>query len=341
VVSSKQTEATESSRRALLAKAGVLAGGVGAVILHGTEQAHARRFPDTLLITPRAGTSALRLMPAGPVSPSVSVGGALNLDNSNSNGAGVVLFSNRGAEATGRLLVVNQANPANPQHAVRIQNAGTGHTVSIFHNTAGGAGDSIAEALDVVSTNPLDSTLGVRGREEGKGTVKITHEKPAGSDANAAALSIGLAGAGTACQGIFIGNDADNPTTGPLLHIRNGGPGSERLVLTADGRMELPIPGVQGGLLIGTDANLFRSAPGVIATDGAVRATVMQGESVILDPAPAVPPDPNPGQARLYLTDGKLVVQWNRGDTVLYTKVPLDSDGPYPAVQFVTTDTAP
>ena len=47
------------------------------------------------------------------------------------------------------------------------------------------------------------------------------------SDANAAALSIALLGAGTACQGIFIGNDAGNPTTGQLLNIRNGGPDTD------------------------------------------------------------------------------------------------------------------
>ena len=162
-----------------------------------------------------------------------------------------MLYSNQGADALGRLLVVNQDNPANPQNAVRIQNSGTASTVSIFHDPAGGAGDSSAEAVDIVSTNPLDTTLGVRGREEGRGTVKITHEKPARSDANAAALSIALTGAGTAAQGIFIGNDAGNPTTGPLLNIRNGGPDAKRLVLTADGKMQLPVQGPLGGLVIG------------------------------------------------------------------------------------------
>ena len=126
------------------------------------------------------------------MAPSTSAGGALNLDNSASQGAGAVLYSNKGADALGRLLVVNQANPANPQQAVRIQNAGTAHTVSILHDPAGGAGDSSAEAVDIVSTNPLDTTLGVQGQEEGRGTVKITHEKPARPDANAAAISIAL-----------------------------------------------------------------------------------------------------------------------------------------------------
>jgi hypothetical protein len=230
-------------------------------------------------ITPPAGVQALKLTPSGAVPQSVSVGGALNLDNSGSTGAGAVLFSDQGAGALGRLLVVHQANPDNPQHAVRIQNAGKATTVSIYHDPAGGAGDATAEAVDIVSTNPLDTTLGVEGREQGRGTVKITHQKPAGTDAGAAALSIALEGAGTACQGIFIGNDVANPTTGNLLTIRNGGPGTGRLALTAAGRLQLEVQGVEGGILIGADTNLYRSAPGVLATDGVVQGRVLQGGS--------------------------------------------------------------
>src|SRR4051794_9668020 len=187
--------------------------------------ASAQTVGETMEVAPPAGDPALRLMPTGNVAPSASAGGAMNLDNSGSTGAGAVLYSHRGADAVGRLLVVNQDNAGNPQHAVRIENAGTAHTLSIYHDPAGGAGDPTAEALDVVSTNPLDTTVGVHGREEGRGTVKIMHEKPAGSDADASALSICLLGGGTEAQGIFIGNDAGNVTTGRLLNIRNGGPG--------------------------------------------------------------------------------------------------------------------
>jgi hyaluronoglucosaminidase len=258
------------TRRSLLARAGVIAGGVSVALLHGSERAAAQTIGETVDIAPPAGAAALKLRPSGSVPPSTSVGGALNLDNSGSQGAGAVLYSNQGAGALGRLLVVNQDNPANPQNAVRIQNSGTASTVAILHDPAGGAGDSSAEAVDIVSTNPLDTTLGVRGREEGRGTVKITHEKPVRSDANAAALSIALTGAGTAAQGIFIGNDAGNPTTGPLLNIRNGGPDAKRLVLTADGKMQLPVQGPLGGLVIGSDASLYRSAEGVLATNGGI-----------------------------------------------------------------------
>lgn len=265
-----RSERKEGTRRSVLARAGLLVGGVAAVLLHGSERAQGQTVGETMDIAPPAGDTALKLRPSGAVAPSTSAGGALNLDNSASQGAGAVLYSNRGADALGRLLVVNQANPTNPQQAVRIQNAGTAHAVSILHDPAGGAGDSSAEAVDIVSTNPLDTTLGVQGQEEGRGTVKITHEKPARPDANAAAISIALQGAGTACQGIFIGNDAGNPTTGKLLNIRNGGPSAKRLALTADGKLELPVQGPTGGLAIGADASLYRSEEGVLATDGGI-----------------------------------------------------------------------
>jgi hypothetical protein len=342
-VDSSNTEPVQRTRRALLGRAGLLAGGVGVAVLHGAERSVAQTFTETMDLAPPAGSAALRLRPTGAVAISVSTGGALNLDNSGSSGAGAVLYSNRGADALGRLLVVNQDNAANPQHAVRVENRGTAHTVSIFHDPAGGAGASIAEALTVVSTNALDTAVGVHGREEGKGTVKITHEKPDGPDSNASALSIALLGQGTAAQGIYVGNDAGNQTTGPLLHIRNGGPGTERLVLSAEGQVELPVRGPLGGLVIGSDASLYRSAAGVLSTTGAIEArSALLHTALVLSSKAANPPPPSPGtQARLYVKDAKLVVQWNDGQKALYTTVELDSAGPYPATPRVTTDTTP
>jgi hypothetical protein len=331
------------TRRSILTRAGLVAGGVGVAILHGAEPSQAQTVADTIDVTPPSGAAALRLKPSGSVPPSASVGGAVNLDNSGSTGAGAVLYSNRGADAIGRLLVVNQDNAANPQHAVRIENAGISHSVSIYHDPASGAGDSTAEALDVVSTNPLDTTVGVHGREEGRGTVKITHEKPAGSDANASALSICLLGQGTASQGIFIGNDFGNVTTGALLNIRNGGPGSERLVLTADGRVELPVQGSLGGLMIGSDASLYRSATRVLATSGGLeaRSLILHTAMTLASKATNPPTPPAATQARIYIKGAKLVLQWNDGRSLLYTTIELDNPGPYPVTPRVTTDTTP
>ena len=261
----------------MLARAGLAAGGLGLLAAPGSAQAVTTHFDDMVEVVPPSGIAALRLVCSGSVPQSTSVGGAFNLDNSGSSGAGAVLFSDRGADALGRLLVVNQANADNPQHAVRIQNAGTAHTVSIFHDPAGGAGDPTAEAVDIVSTNEQDTTLGVRGRETGRGTVKITHGKPDGSDDNASALSIALEGAGTASQGIFIGNDADNPTTGDLLHIRNGGPGTERLRLTADGRLELPAGSVETQALTLTPVDTIVSNDRYVGAQVPVTSTITLG----------------------------------------------------------------
>jgi hypothetical protein len=331
---------TRDTRRSIMAKLGLAAGGAGLAALGMPDQSAAARLNGSYDMYPPAGSPALHLFPSGAVSPSVSAGGAFSLDNSASTGAGAVLYSGRGADALGRLLVVNQANPANPQHAVRIKNIGTAHTLSILHDPAGGAGDPTALAVDVVSTNPLDTTLGVRGREEGRGTVKISHEKPANPDSDAAALSIAIEGAGTACQGIFIGNQKGDVTTGNLLNIRNGGVGTERLVLTADGQVELAVEGPGGGFLIGADANLYRAAPEVLATDGTLQAPTVQVKgSITLDQLAANPPPPPAPGARVYQKDNKLVIQWSDGASTLYTTIQLDSPGPYPAQPAVTTDT--
>ena len=207
------------------------------------------RFDDTVEIVPPAGAAALRLVCSGTCRTPPSTGGALNLDNSGSTGAGAVLYSNRGADALGRLLVVNQANPANPQHAVRIQNAGTAHTVSIFHDPAGGAGDPTAEAVDIVSTNEQDTTLGVRGRETGKGTVKITHGKPpARTRTPPPCRSRSRAPVPPARASSSATTRATRPRA-TCCTSATAGPGTDRLRLTAAGRLELAVQGSEGGIV--------------------------------------------------------------------------------------------
>jgi|SRR5205085_11284895 len=183
----------------------------------------------------------------------------------------------------------------------------------------------------------------VHGRESGRGTVKITHEQPdAGSDAGASAVSICLLGNGTQAQGIYIGNDAGNQTTGLLLNIRNGGPGTDRLRLTADGRMELPVPGASGGLLIGPDTTVYRSGPQVLAVGGSVEMrSALVHSTVTLTAKAANPSPPLAGSARLYVKGAKLILQWNGGQQTLYTTIELDNPGPYPVTPRVTTDVNP
>ena len=62
--------------------------------------------------------------------------------------------------------------------------------------------------------------------------------------------------------------------------------------------------------------------------------------SATLDQESSDPPAPAPGaQARLYVKNGKLVVQWNDGSNTLFTTIPLNAPGPYPVSTQVTTDT--
>ena len=62
--------------------------------------------------------------------------------------------------------------------------------------------------------------------------------------------------------------------------------------------------------------------------------------SLTLDQESADPAPPAAGsQARLYVRNGKLVVQWNDGARTLYTTIPLGTPGPYPVSCQVTTDT--
>jgi hypothetical protein len=61
--------------------------------------------------------------------------------------------------------------------------------------------------------------------------------------------------------------------------------------------------------------------------------------SVTVESESSNPPAPDSGrQARLYVKGGKLVIQWNRNGTVLYTSIALDSPGPYPVAPAVITD---
>jgi hyaluronoglucosaminidase len=180
------------------------------------------------------------LRPAGTFGASTSTGGALNLDNTANAGAGEVIYSNAGAGATGRLLNVRADNPQFSAAAVHVDYNGASNAVEVVNTGTG----SPSVTLNVVSSNPNDTTLGISGQELGRGTAKITHTGT-GADVDASALSLNLAGTGTAAQGIFL--NAPSGTTGKLLNLRNAG--EEKIVATADGKLL-----ATGGLGVGNSA---------------------------------------------------------------------------------------
>jgi hypothetical protein len=115
--------------------------------------------------------------------------------------------------------------------ASRITNTTSSHALQILNNTTN---DSSCEALDIVSANEADTTVGIKGVEAGRGTIKVTHMKPpsGADDTNASALSIRVNGVGTAAQGIFLDTE-DTPTTGKLVNFRQKG--VERFTIGPDG----------------------------------------------------------------------------------------------------------
>jgi hypothetical protein len=209
---------------------------------------------DTTLNRP--STAQLRITPSANASSSSSVGGALNITNTASTGAGVVVYSEQAAPA-GHLIVSRANNAAFNQAAIFTDYVGTSHAVSVNHKGTGAA----SSALNLASTNVDHSCLGISGVESGRGTIKVTHTNTgaAGSDASASALSIDLTGTGTASQGIFL-TSTTGGTTGNLIEARNGGTGAVFNVSST---------GVVG-LGSGTnppDTNLYRSAANLLKTD--------------------------------------------------------------------------
>jgi hypothetical protein len=161
------------------------------------------------------------------------------------------LLQRRRRRRRGRLLNIRADNPQFNAAALHVDYNGAGNAVEIVNSGTG----SPSVTLNVVSSNPNDTTLGISGQELGRGTAKITHTGT-GNDANASALSLRLNGAGTAAQGIFL--DATNGTTGKLLNLRNAG--DTKIAATSDGKLL-----ATGGLGVGN------SAPASSITGGVVR----------------------------------------------------------------------
>lgn len=202
----------------------------------------------------RPSTAQLRITPGANASNSSSVGGALNITNTTSTGAGLVVYSEQAAP-TGHLIVARANNATFNQQAIYAEYVGTSHAITVNHQGTG----TNSSALNLASTNTGHSALGVSGVETGKGTVKITHTGT-GTDANASALSIDLAGSGTASQGIFV-TSTSGGTTGTLLHLRNGGTGA-LVEVTAAGALKF------GSGTGATDSTISRTGANALQTAG-------------------------------------------------------------------------
>lgn len=156
-------------------------------------------------ITNNGTVNALSINQVGSTSASISVGGAVNINNTLNTGSGLVIYSNHGAGQIGRQFVVySQASALTIDTAV-MQSDATNNT-----------------------------TLNLKGVATGKGVLKVEHFGNTAGDSSGSGISIAL-GNGvnkTSVQGIFI----DAPTTGTdgkLLNVKNAG--SDKFVVDFNG----------------------------------------------------------------------------------------------------------
>ena len=200
--------------------------------LNTTSTTGTSTFSGAVQIGSTAGANALRVNSLANHSNSTSVGGAVNITNTNSTGAGLVIYSNQGATASGRLLVIRADNTAFDEQALWVQQDGTN---GAFFIDCTASSSRTIECGSISSVDPDNSALGISGSETGKGTVKITHTGT-GTDVNASGLSIDLQGTGTASQGIYL-TSTGGGTTGNLLTLRNGVAQDYKFLVTGAGNV--------------------------------------------------------------------------------------------------------
>ncbi|VGR41824.1 hyaluronoglucosaminidase [Streptococcus pyogenes] len=168
-------------------------------------------------------TGQLQFKPNSGIKPSSSVGGAINIDMSKSEGAAMVMYTNKDT-TDGPLMILRSDKDTFDQSAQFVDYSGKTNAVNIVMRQP--SAPNFSSALNITSANEGGSAMQIRGVEKALGTLKITHENPnvkANYDENAAALSIDIVkktnGEGTAAQGIYI--NSSTGTTGKMLRIRN------------------------------------------------------------------------------------------------------------------------
>lgn len=203
------------------------------------------------------GTPTLVVEPLGVTSTSTSGGGALLVNNGTNTGSGVIVYTNAGSSATGRLMNIRSDNPAFSQPALHVDYEGTGTATEILHSGTGTA----SNALNITSTNVDDTAVGINGSEITRGTVKIVHNYPGVADPNASALSLRANGVGTQAQGIFF--DAENGgTTGNLMKMRNAG--VDQFIMAPNGGLY-----TRTNIQVGSTVQDFGAGAGVIGLKNA------------------------------------------------------------------------
>lgn len=247
--------------------------------------------------------NSVKITPSGNKSASTSTGGALNITNTGSTGAGVVIYTALGATAAGRAFVVRVNNTANPQQAAYIEYNGTNSALVVSNLATSGAASA---AATFTSTNPGATAVGINGYADSWGVVKVTHNK-SGTDTNASAISLLLNGTGTACQGIFLDTESGVTTTGKLINFRQNG--TEVFVVTAAGNIEAAGTITSGGDTVLTERSETFSISGDVATMTGAHRLYLKNGGTIAQVRASVGTAP---------TGASLIVDVNRNGTTIY-----------------------
>jgi hypothetical protein len=125
---------------------------------------------------------------------SSSVGGAINVVNTNNVGSAMTIYSNAGSEVDGHLVNLRTNNNAFDRSAMFIDYRGTTSALNIVNRNTGGGNANVA--FNCTSFNPDISAMWIRGNEVDSGTIKITHTGQGSggvaTDAVASGLSIAM-----------------------------------------------------------------------------------------------------------------------------------------------------
>lgn len=186
-------------------------------------------------------------MTAAASGASVSTGGAFNLTNTSNDGAGMVLFTNHGASATGRLMSINCGNLLFDQNCFNLQSLGT------------------------------QSTLNLSGAAAGLGVEKISGISGGVSNNSSSLLSLDSSVNSFMGQGIFA--KCNSATTTPCLVARDA---SSNLMFSVDGSKLTTMINASSTQFTTTGSTWFTgSTGGVLVTDTAGLVSASTSLSVI------------------------------------------------------------
>lgn len=244
--------------------------------------------------------NAVKFSMSGASSTSASVGGVLNVTTTGHTGAGIVVYSNRGSDAGGRLVSIWADNAAFNQSAFYCRYDGVANAVVIDNQ---GSGTSNV-ALTVTSTNTSDTALGITASCISRAALKITHNGSS-STGSAAAITIQLDGTTPATQGIFI--DTAAGATGKFANWRVNG--VEMVTVDMSGNADFAGTITSGGDTVLTERSETFSISGDVATMTGAHRLYLKNGGTIAEVRASVGTAP---------TGASLIVDVNRNGTTIY-----------------------